>query len=60
MLRKATVAAEAATGTRWCTNCSQRKLLHTGGEWIVSSNGKNRRWKCGDCVEKKKNREKLK
>jgi hypothetical protein len=59
-LKQLTAAVEAATGTRWCTHCNQRKYLRTGGDWIVSANGRTRRWKCGECMEKIKNREKLK
>lgn len=36
------------TGMKFCTNCnSQRPVL--GGRWIVSTNGKSKRWRCGVC-----------
>jgi hypothetical protein len=56
---KLTAAADAATGERFCTHCAQRRPLRTGGEWVASKDGKHRRWKCGDCFAKIKQREKL-
>ena len=57
---KQTAAADTATGERFCTQCAQRRPLRTGGEWVASRDGRHRRWKCGDCWVKIKEREKLK
>ena len=45
-------AAENVAGIRFCTNCNQNKKS-LGGYWKIVLNGKNRRWICINCAEKR-------
>ena len=53
--KKAAQAAAIVTGKRFCSHCQQQRPAETG-KWLVSANGLNRRWKCGACVERAKER----
>lgn len=54
---KAIQAEMSITGRRWCSNCQLGQKAEDG-EWIVSANGRQRRWICQACLIRKKNREK--
>jgi hypothetical protein len=41
--------------TRWCSHHSGTVLIE-GGKHITSANGKNRRWICAACDEKRRER----
>lgn len=43
--------------TRWCSSCQQSPNVK-GGEYIPFNNGRNRRWICVDCKEKRDERNK--
>jgi len=40
---------------RFCTNCQLRRKVQ-GGLWVVSKDGKTRRWKCETCSGKLRER----
>jgi len=42
-------------GTRWCGHCQSTRKVG-GGQWIVRNDGRHRRWKCADCVQRAKER----
>lgn len=50
---RARAAATSITGQRFCTNCRMNQNAN-GGIWKTSLNGRNRRWKCQLCVDKKR------
>ena len=54
---KAVKADENVTGKRFCSQCSFHKLSKDG-QWILSANGRHRRWMCPDCYQRKLEREK--
>ena len=52
---KAVKAASIVTGTRFCSHCWMTQKTE-GGQWKVSSNGRTRRWRCAECVQRAQNR----
>lgn len=42
-----------APNEAYCSQ-GQHRAQKAGGEWIVSKDGKNRRWICAGCLEKRK------
>lgn len=50
-----TAAEHTITGKRWCGHCQLSRTVD-GGKWIVSNNGRNRRWKCQSCCDQAKAR----
>jgi molybdenum cofactor biosynthesis enzyme MoaA len=51
--------AELIPSKRWCSQCNSIRVT-LDGEWILIENGKRRRWRCADCTNRMKEREKLK
>jgi hypothetical protein len=45
-------AKQSPAGDRYCSNCSLTKNSQ-GGYWKIIANGKNRRWLCSSCMNKK-------
>ncbi len=50
-------SVELITGKRWCSQCNWAHPIQ-GGEWVSIMKGLRRRWKCADCVQRNKTREK--
>lgn len=53
--KKAVKADREITGTMFCTHCQLRRSQE-GGQWKLVNAGKNRRWKCAECVARAKAR----
>ena len=45
-------AEPSPLGTRFCSACSRHQQSHHG-KWKVSLNGRNRRWICQDCMNRR-------
>ncbi len=56
MYQKARKAATSITGELFCRSCNANRKVINGGVWILTNNGRNRRWKCQSCVNAAKTR----
>lgn len=54
---KAREAEHSMTGKRFCSQCQMMKAVDGKGNWKQTNGGKNKRWECGDCDERRKKRE---
>lgn len=53
--RQVIKADRTISGQMFCSHCQARRPS-AGGIWKIVNNGKNRRWKCSDCVARAKAR----
>ena len=46
-------------GTRFCSSCMWTQAI-AGGVYILTQKGRGRRWKCAECLEREKERNRRK
>jgi len=49
------VKRSSVPGSRWCSSCQTSPPIE-GGEYVPFNSGRNRRWVCQNCKEKRNER----